>query len=700
MLERPGEVVSREELRQKVWPSDTIGDFDHGLNRAVNRIREALGDSAETPQFIETVPRRGYRFIGSTQELPEARAEKLRAKSPRRFWIPAAIAVAALAASLGVWVALHRPKSSAPIQVQQLTTNSAENPVWQAVISPDGKYLAYGDLAGIKIRLIGTGETHLLPRPASLSAGETWLPAAWFPDGTRILASAQGKLISSWSVSVIGATATRLRDNARVYSVSPDGSLIAFTTGRELVSIHNRPTMMNSEIWVMGSRGESARRVIAGDDRTYFGAVQWSPDSKRIAYRKLRFASETLAEYAIESRDLNRGTASVVLLTRESFWFSAQSALGLADNFCWTPDGRIIYAVHEPPPNRLDRNFWAISVDSQTGRARGGPHRITNLPGFRMEGVSMTADGRRLLFLSGSDQSQIYLRHILPGWNLEAPRRLTFDQRYNSPYTWTSDSKAVIFRSNRTGTYCIYKQALDQNEAELISTGPESIGFPRVSPDGEWLVYSVLSNVKFPSQSEFTRLMRVPIAGGAPQQLFEGRTENVNFDCARRPGTQCVVSGSSPDHEHYVFQSFDAANGARHPLFEIAMPVGKDLAWTVSPDASHIGMVGADPQGRIEIRSLRGTVEKSIEAKGWPDPLSIDWAADGKSVLISHFGLISSPSGPIGATILRVDVEGHVQPLWETKAGRFTWAIVSPDGKYLAIREPVSERNAWMMEDF
>jgi DNA-binding winged helix-turn-helix (wHTH) protein len=74
LLERPGEVVTREELQQKVWPSDTVGGFDQGLNRAINKVREALGDSAESPQFIETLPRRGYRFIGSIQpeSAPEA----------------------------------------------------------------------------------------------------------------------------------------------------------------------------------------------------------------------------------------------------------------------------------------------------------------------------------------------------------------------------------------------------------------------------------------------------------------------------------------------------------------------------------------------------------------------------------------------------------------------------------------------------
>src|SRR5437588_7278250 len=63
LLQRPGEIVTREELRQNVWPSDTFVDFDHGINNAIKRLREALGDTAETPHYIETLPRRGYRFL-------------------------------------------------------------------------------------------------------------------------------------------------------------------------------------------------------------------------------------------------------------------------------------------------------------------------------------------------------------------------------------------------------------------------------------------------------------------------------------------------------------------------------------------------------------------------------------------------------------------------------------------------------------
>jgi DNA-binding winged helix-turn-helix (wHTH) protein len=70
LLERPGELVTREELRQALWPADTFVDFDVGLNTAIRKLREALGDSADDPRFIETLPRRGYRFIGAVESEP------------------------------------------------------------------------------------------------------------------------------------------------------------------------------------------------------------------------------------------------------------------------------------------------------------------------------------------------------------------------------------------------------------------------------------------------------------------------------------------------------------------------------------------------------------------------------------------------------------------------------------------------------
>ena len=73
LIDRAGELVTREEIRKTLWPGDTFVDFDHGLNNAVNRLREALGDSADKPRFIETLSRRGYRFIGTINESRERR---------------------------------------------------------------------------------------------------------------------------------------------------------------------------------------------------------------------------------------------------------------------------------------------------------------------------------------------------------------------------------------------------------------------------------------------------------------------------------------------------------------------------------------------------------------------------------------------------------------------------------------------------
>jgi len=85
LLERPGEVVTREQLRQKLWPADTFVDFDHSLNTAVNKLREALGDSASSPRYVETLARRGYRFLapvereeadlGNRRPLPRSRRQ-------------------------------------------------------------------------------------------------------------------------------------------------------------------------------------------------------------------------------------------------------------------------------------------------------------------------------------------------------------------------------------------------------------------------------------------------------------------------------------------------------------------------------------------------------------------------------------------------------------------------------------------------
>src|SRR5437764_544747 len=131
LLERPGEVVTRDELKRSLWPADTYVDFEGGLNRAINRLREALGDDAERPRFIETLPRRGYRFVAPVETAGKRESEE-RGKSlpvlappdvsaegsmspgsapPRRIMVPVLAGVFVLMALITGWTAWRAPRS-------------------------------------------------------------------------------------------------------------------------------------------------------------------------------------------------------------------------------------------------------------------------------------------------------------------------------------------------------------------------------------------------------------------------------------------------------------------------------------------------------------------------------------------------------------------------------------------------------------
>src|SRR5690349_6028364 len=113
LLQRPGEVVTREELRNQNWPADTFVDFDNSLNTAINKLREALRDSADNPRFIETLPRRGYRFIAPVTGTDRtARAAAGVPARRRRRTIFGGVAIAVLAAGIAgaiVWRSRNRP---------------------------------------------------------------------------------------------------------------------------------------------------------------------------------------------------------------------------------------------------------------------------------------------------------------------------------------------------------------------------------------------------------------------------------------------------------------------------------------------------------------------------------------------------------------------------------------------------------------
>src|SRR5262245_6095240 len=153
LVERPGEVVTREELRQRLWPADTFVAFDDSLNTAINKARDALGDSAESPRFIETVPRRGYRFIGPVDGNGHGALEisvAATGASPRRHMAAAVASVSAIAAiaAAGASIYVFRsrvtpPSSLVRFELQAPAATKFPAGMTRFALSPDGRQVAF-----------------------------------------------------------------------------------------------------------------------------------------------------------------------------------------------------------------------------------------------------------------------------------------------------------------------------------------------------------------------------------------------------------------------------------------------------------------------------------------------------------------------------------------------------------------------------
>lgn len=201
LLDQPGGVVTREELRQRLWPTDTFVDFDHGLNNAINKLRDALNDSADAPRFIETLPRRGYRFIAAVQngsptaqpspvpiasgELPtvtassQPTAEIAVAALQRRLgrlWFAAAALGLVAATFLGFNLARRRPlfRASAPARIQSIAVLPLENMTGD----PSQEYLVDGMTDALTTHLAQIGEIRVISRTSAMrfKGAKTKLP--------------------------------------------------------------------------------------------------------------------------------------------------------------------------------------------------------------------------------------------------------------------------------------------------------------------------------------------------------------------------------------------------------------------------------------------------------------------------------------------------------------------------------------------
>ena len=692
LIERAGQVVTREEIKRYLWTESTFVDFEHGINFSVNQIRGALADDAAHPRYVETVPKRGYRFTGTVKvtpsedkpefhlperlrsitamkPLPNAEAKLL---APRHLPVIAMLGVCAAAVAGGAAYLLHRTSPMNGIQQRRLTANPSGMPVDRAIISPDGKYLAYSDQTGMHLQLIGANETHTLEAIPGFSSRQAVLyPAAWFPSATRLLVNSElAGLRSIWAISILGGSPRRLRDDALGQSVSPDGSFIAFTA--------NAARIGDREIWLLESGGEDARKLLTVDEHSGVGRVAWSPDGKRIAYQRFSWNTEKL-EISVESCDL-KGTKCVTVLSDPElidFWLG--------------PNGRLIYSRSEPPPNQKDSNLWEIRIDPDTAEQSAEARRITNWAGFSFRGLTGTTDGNRLAVMKGSMEFDVYVGQLeRNGAGMKTPRRLTLDDHDDFPFAWTPDSKAVIFMSDRNGSIGIFKQKLDQNSADAIVSGAGEAIEPTISPDGYWLLYAITPNLSGSNLS--ARLMRVPLSGGAAREILETKGYN-QHDCARLPATLCVLSEKASE-EQIIFWAFDPVQGKGRELTRLRVRPSESIDWALAPDGSQIAVTKlSSAEGRIRILSLTGRPERSVIVKGWGTFCNVNWAADGQ-------GFFVSSKSPRTASLLHVSPDGQAQLLWQQNSGQGAVGFPSPDGRKLAITGATVDSNVWLVENF
>jgi eukaryotic-like serine/threonine-protein kinase len=173
---------------------------------------------------------------------------------------------------------LPDPPRVSDLKQRQLTANSSENAVTGGAISPDGKYLAFADLQGIHIKALETSETKPVPQPEALKGIQAnWqITPTWASNGTIFIANAKrhGARPSIWAVPVTGGPPHMLRGDALAWTVSRDGSWVAFGT--------NLGRLYYRELWLMRPDGAETRKVYDVDENSAIGGAEWSPDGQRV----------------------------------------------------------------------------------------------------------------------------------------------------------------------------------------------------------------------------------------------------------------------------------------------------------------------------------------------------------------------------------------------------------------------------------
>ncbi len=465
LLEQPGRVVGRDELQRELWQGTTFVDFEQGLNAAVNKMRAALGDSAEQPRYVETVPGRGYRFIapvqvpGAKPVLEMASPTPIRTETaprkPARQWFPWAAGAALVIVGVGsYWLgtlragagtAQARPSVAPPPGFALQAAASRQS----FALSPDGAHLAFAamDTSGaFRVFLQDLDSMKLRALPDSEGAHTIF----WAPDGRSLFLTVRGKvrrsplegeanllLCDSPSFMLSGAwlrpDKLLLSGRAATYTVSPSGGM-----PKAADNAYRWPQALDGQIlytvWDSHAgryRGRvapfdqpgSAKDLMESDSRVQYTASDFSPGTGFLLYVR----AGNLVAQPFDTRLLQVVGDAVPIVNKAYSYFPT----GAAD-FSVSQKGVISYQKYEA----RSQLAW---VD-RTGRqvAVTGPAKVN------LESARLSPDGRWLataMYDVERGGQDLWILDVQTG----AARRLGISSGVSDAPVWSPDSKRLAF---------------------------------------------------------------------------------------------------------------------------------------------------------------------------------------------------------------------------------------------------------------
>jgi len=580
LLERPGEIVTREELQKRLWPADTFVDFDLSLNSAVKKLRQALNDDSDNPRFIETLYRRGYRFIGPVSGNSKTNGTALSESTPLQTEVspPSPASVAAvprrsaargqsllLAASVLVLFAVamaFRFVPAKPIRVLGYTQITHDGRLKGGIVT-DGQRLYFFELQ----------EDHFVAAQVSAGGGDTVVVPTPFrnvgigdiaPDGSALLLAntKTTELVPAlWSLPLPAGAPRRLTDqspNAATYS--PDGNQIVYARG--------------SAIYLAKSDGTDAHQIATAD-----GRVTGRPISQRGIVTGIRFSPDgQRLRFAVSEP----GTASQFL------WEMRRDGSGLhqllpgwnqSTSLCcgnWTRDGK--YYIFQSS-SLGKNNLWVLPEKAHWFSSNPEPVQLTNGPlqfGFPVPGK----DGKKIYMVGSQPRAELLRFDPKSGWVSYLGGASAIDLAFSPDGQWVAYVSMPDFT--------LWRSRLDGSAPMQLSSSSLYAELPRWSPDGKQIV-------------------------------FMGRNENTNFRAF-------VVSANGGDLRELI-------PGAPVGFDPGWTPDGKSIVLTLSDPASasgHASLLPSDMDGTISVLDL--ATNKITNLPGSENFFSPRPSPDGKSI--------------------------------------------------------------------